>query len=85
MGGENFNATGRFFYCAFNNKLLKSRSDILEWFKDAKTITLENEEEFKIIMIDPMMAQFTDKAVFLVKVDTADIPTGIYPTTAIIH
>ena len=85
MGAEDFKETGMFFYCSSDDVSRQSRSDVLECLKGAEKITLENEKEYKIMMIDPMMAQFTNKAVFLVKVDAKDIPAGIYPTTATIH
>jgi len=85
MGGEDFKTTGMFFVCSSDEIQWQNRSDILDCFKGAEKITLENEKEFKIVMIDPMMTQFTNKAVFLIKVDTDKIPAGIYPTTAVVH
>ena len=85
MGGENFKTKGMFFVCSSDEIQWQSRSDIVEWFGDAKKFKLENENEFEIMAISPMMTQFTNKAVFLVKVDTDKIPAGIYPTTAVVH
>ena len=84
MGGEDFNATGKFFYCTSDDIKDLEKAEILNWFGDAKKIILENGKEFKIMSIGPMIS-FSDIGTALIKVDTKDIPSGIYPTTAIIH
>jgi len=85
MGGEDFKETGMFFVCSSDEIESQNGPDIKKWFGDAKKFILENKNEFEITAISPMMPQFTNKAVFLIKVDTDYIPTDIYPTTAIIH
>ena len=85
MGIEDFKETGMFFYCTSTDIQPNSQTDILKYFDGAKKMTLENKNEFEIMKISPMMAQFTNKAVFLIKIDTNNIPAGIYPTTATIH
>jgi len=85
MGGEDFKETGMFFVCSSDEIQWKNRSDIIKWFGNAKKFKLENENEFEITAISPMMTQFTNKAVFLIRVETDKIPTGIYPTTAVVH
>ena len=85
MGSENFKEIGMFFYCVSNDIQSQSKPEILQWFDGAKKIILENKNEFEIITIEPMMSQFTNQAAFLIKVDTNNIPVGIYPTTAVIE
>ena len=84
MGGEDFKATGMFFYCACDDIKALNKSEILNWFGDAKKITLENGSEFPIMSIGPIIS-FTNVGTALIKVDTSDIPKGIYPITAVIH
>ena len=84
MGGEDFKATGKFFYCTCDDIKEFDKPEILNWFGDVKKITLDNGNEFKIISIGPMIS-FTGIGAALIKVDTEDIPKGIYPTNAIVH
>ena len=84
MGGEDFKSTGRFFYCTNNDIKSRNRIEILQWFGNAKKITLENKNEFAIIAIEPVIS-FTNIGAALIKVDANNIPMGIYPTTATIN
>ena len=84
MGAEDFKETGRFFYCTCDDIQSRSKPEILEWFGDAKNFKLANENEFEIMAVEPIIS-IANKAAVLIKVDTKDIPAGIYPTTAIIH
>ena len=84
MGGEDFKSTGMFFYCTCDDIKSLSMTEITEWFGDAKKIVLENGNEFPIVSIGPMIS-FTNIGAALIKVDTNNIPTGIYPTTATIN
>ena len=85
MGSEDFNEIGIFFYCVSDDIHLQNKPELLHWFDGAKKIVLEDKNEFEIIAIEPMMSQFTNQAAFLIKVDTNNIPVGIYPITAIIE
>jgi hypothetical protein len=83
MGGEDFKPTGMFFYCACDDIKALDKDEILNWFGDAKKIILENGSEFNIMSIGPMIS-FTNIGTALIKVDTENIPMGIYPITATI-
>jgi hypothetical protein len=85
MGVENFKDIGIFFYCRSDDIYSQNGSELLKWFDGAEKITLDDKSEYGIVTISPVMPQFTKKAAFLIKVDTNDIPMGIYPTTATIH
>ena len=84
MGGEDFKNTGMFFYCTCDDIQSMDKNEILYWFGDAKKFTLMNGNEFPIMAIEPMIS-FTGIGTALIKVNTNAIPTGIYPTTAIIE
>jgi len=84
IGGEDFKNAGMFFYCTNDDIQSYSKKEILEWFGEAKRISLENEKDFKIMAIEPIVS-LANKAAVLIKIDTKNIPTGIFPTTASIH
>ena len=84
MGGEDFKTVGKFFYCTCDDIKKLDKPEIKNWFGDVKRITLDNKKEFAIMGIEPMIS-FTGIGAALIKVDTQDIPKGIYPTNAIIH
>ena len=84
MGGEDFESTGRFFYCTSDDIKRLNRNEILNWFGDAKRIILENGNEFEIMSIGPIVS-ISNIGAALIKVGTDNIPKNIYPTTAIVH
>ena len=84
LEAQDFKEKGMFFYCT--NDAIKSRNkdEILNWFGNAKKIILENGNEFSIMSIGPMIS-FTNVGAALIKIDTKNIPAGIYPKTAMIN
>ena len=84
MGSEDFKAIGMFFYCTNDDIQSYSKKRIMEWFGDSTKISFENEGDFTIMSVEPIIS-LANKAAVLIKIDAKSIPTGIYPTTAIIH
>lgn len=84
MGGEDFKTTGMFFYCTCDDIKALNKDEILNWFGGAKKIILENGSEFEIMSIGPMIS-FANIGTALIKIDTDNIPMGIYPITATIN
>ena len=84
LEAQDFKNKGKFFYCTNDDIKSRSKDEILNWFGSAEKIILENGNEFKIMSIGPMIS-FTNIGAALIKVDTKNIPAGIYPITARIH
>ena len=84
LGAEDFKTTGRFFYCTCDEIKDLSKSAISDWFGEAKKIILENGKEYAIMSIGAMRS-FSDIGSALIEVEAKDIPSEIYPTTAMIR
>ena len=86
LEAQDFKEKGMFFYCTNDDIQSISKAEILAWFGNAKKIVFEKAftKEFLIKSIEPMIS-FTNNTTVMIKVDTNDIPTGVYPTTAIIE
>jgi hypothetical protein len=84
LGLEDFRAKGMFFVCTCDDIQLTDKADIAEWFSGVKKITLNNENEFEIIAVAPMIS-FIGKVTVLIKINASKIPTGIYPTMATVE
>ena len=86
LEAQEFAGKGKFFYCTSNDMQSKSQDEILDWFGKVNKITLgdEHANEFPVISIAPMIS-FTDNVAVMVNVETKELPSGVFPTTAMIE
>ena len=84
LEAQEFRGIGTTFYCTSEEiQSLENDDAVKEWLGNPHKITLDCGREFEVLDVSPMTS-FTGKVAVMLKLSSNDIPSGIYPTSAVV-